>query len=116
MRRTVPITIVLLVLAGCGKPPQMGSDEETFATVDALFTAVTARDVQKLAECERRLHELRDAGKLPKDAAEHLDGIMRKARGGGWESAAERLYAFMREQRREGHPPRAPKAKTDRTG
>jgi hypothetical protein len=116
MRRSLLVAAALLAAVGCGKPPQMGGDEEAFATVDALFTAVTARDVQKLAECERRLHELRDAGKLPKDAAEHLDGIVRKARGGGWESAAERLYAFMREQRREGHPPRPPKAKTDRTG
>ena len=31
-------------LVGCGNPPQMGADEKVFATVDALFTAVTAHD------------------------------------------------------------------------
>ena len=36
-----------------------------FKTVDALFTAVTAREEKLLRECEQRLHVLKDAGKLP---------------------------------------------------
>jgi hypothetical protein len=31
-----------------------------------------------------------------------LDGIIKKARAGNWESATERLYDFMLAQRREG--------------
>jgi hypothetical protein len=84
--------------------PQMGADEEVFRTVDALFTAVTARDEKLLRECEQRLHGYRDAGRLPKDAARQLDNIIAKARAGSWQVAAERLYAFMRSQRRERGP------------
>src|SRR5262249_44668907 len=51
-------------------PPQMGTDEEVFRTVDALFTAVTARDERLLAQCESRLHDYRAAGKLPPGAAD----------------------------------------------
>jgi hypothetical protein len=87
---------------GCGRPPQMGADEEVFRAVDALFTALTARDEKLLGECERRLRAHRDAGKMPSGAAAYLDGVIRKARAGGWESAAQRLYDFMRAQRREG--------------
>jgi hypothetical protein len=83
------------------RPPQMGADEEVFRTVDALFTAVTARDEKRLGQCEQRLQALRAAGKLPADASGHLDGIIRKARQGRWEPAAENLYTFMLAQRRE---------------
>ena len=87
---------------GCRRPPQMGADEETFKAVDALFTAVTARDEKLLGQCEQRLHGLRAAGKLPDGAADFLDGVIGKARGGRWEAAAEKLYGFMQGQRREG--------------
>src|SRR4051812_40232728 len=97
----VVILAVVLVLSW-RSPPQMGADEDVFNTVDALFTAVTARDEKRLTECERRLKAHRDAGKLPPDAAETLDGIIAKAKNGSWETAAERLYDFMRVQRREG--------------
>jgi hypothetical protein len=84
------------------KPPQMGADEEVGKNVDALFTAVTARDEKLLADCERRLLTLKDAGKLPLEASAYLDNIISKARAGRWESAAQLLYDFMRAQRREG--------------
>jgi hypothetical protein len=87
---------------GCGGPPQMGADEEVFAAVDALFTAVTARDEKLLGRSEQRLHGLRAAGKLPGDAADFLDGVIAKGRAGRWEGAAEKLYDFMKGQRREG--------------
>jgi hypothetical protein len=85
----------------------MGADEEVFKTVDALFTAVTARDEKWLGDCQQRLRTLAEGGKLPADAAAYLDGIIQTARGGRWQSAAESLYAFMKAQRREGthgHP------------
>ena len=49
-RPVVVTTLAVIVLGmafgflGCGRPPQMGADEQVFRTVDALFTAVTARD------------------------------------------------------------------------
>ncbi len=103
-----------LLLAALGffwwsRPPQMGADEEAFTAVDALFTAVTARDEKLLGQCERRLHALRDDGKLPAGAADHLDGVIAEARSGGWREGAKRLYAFMRAQRREGTHERRPR-------
>src|SRR5436190_23597508 len=65
-----------------GRAPQMGADEDAFNTVDALFTAITARDAQRLTECDERLKAHRAAGKLPADAADSLDGIIAKARAG----------------------------------
>jgi hypothetical protein len=103
---------------GCDPPPQMGADEELFKTVDALFTAVTARDEKLLGECGDRLRALQGAGKLPGDAADYLDGVIKKARAGRWESAAKTLYDFMKAQRREGahHHPSTNKEKGRRRG
>ena len=93
------------------RPPQMGTSEDVFHTVDALYTAVRGRDEKRLADCERRLHAHREGGKLPPAAAESLDGIVRKARNGSWDTAAERLYDFMLAQRREGAIEEKPKPK-----
>ena len=90
------------VFSGCGRPPQMGADEEVFSAVDALFTALTARDEKLLGQCEQRLRTLKNAGKLPADAGDYLDGVIRKARDGRWQPAAEQLYTFMLAQRRDG--------------
>ena len=81
-------------------PPQIGGNKQTVKAVDALFTAVTARDDKLLGECERRLHALKDAGALSDNASASLDGIIKTARDGGWESAAQTLYDFMKGQRR----------------
>src|SRR5207248_10965835 len=86
-----PLAVLGLALAGCSKP-QMGADEGVFKTVDALFTAVTARDAKQLDACDGRLKEFRRQGKLPGEAADYLDGVVARARDGRWESAAQKLY------------------------
>ncbi|QEL15416.1 hypothetical protein [Limnoglobus roseus] len=97
------------------RPPQMGTSEDAFHTVDALYTAVRSRDEARLNQCEQRLKDQRHAGKLPPEAADSLDAIIHKARGGAWETATARLYEFMLAQRREGtieaKPPPAKKSK-----
>ena len=115
-RRLLPIALGLLAAAGLAwllfhlaRPPQLGADAEAFTSVDALFTAVTARDEKLLGQCEGRLLALKDAGKLPESAWSYLDGVLRSARAGRWQPAAESLYDFMLAQRREGaeeHRPR----------
>jgi hypothetical protein len=85
---------------GCGRPPQMGADDEVFRTVDALYTAVTARQEKLLTQCETRLNAHKAAGKLPPNAAAYLDNVIATARAGRWQPAAERLYDFMATQRR----------------
>ena len=96
-----------LVLLVCwfvwwGKPPQIGADKEAIRTVDALFTAFTSRNTRRLSLCEEHLHALRDGGELPSNAAEYLDGLIKMARGGNWRGAAQKLFAFMKAQQREG--------------
>lgn len=89
--------------------PQMGSDDEVFKAVDALFTAVTSRDEGRLSRCEARLSAFAEEGRLPSAAARRLGGVIAQARAGGWEAAARSLYNFMQAQRREGPPRRAEK-------
>ena len=93
---------VVVLVVTLRTPPQMGSDEAVFHTVDALYTAVRNHDEKQLAACEGRLKGYQEAGKLPKASADYLDGVIAKARGGGWDAAARRLYEFMLAQRREG--------------
>jgi hypothetical protein len=109
--------LAVVALVAWNRTPQLGTDEEVFRTVDALFTAVTARDERLLTQCEQRLKAYRAAGKLPADAGDALDRIVAKARSGSWEGAAERLYDFMKSQKREGvaEPP-APRKQTLKKG
>lgn len=105
------------LIVSLSRPPQMGPSDETFHAVEALFTAVGARDARLLGQCEQRLHELAAAGKLPTDAAGYLAGVIAKSRRGRWESAAETLYGFMMAQRRDGAgemPAKPPRKVTDR--
>jgi hypothetical protein len=108
------VIALVLWLLSLRRPPQMGASEEVFRTVDALFTAITARDEVRLAQCETQLRAHRDAGLLPPDSADYLDDIIAKARKGSWQSAAERLYDFMHAQQRDG--PREPPAKRMKRG
>src|SRR5258708_4692667 len=54
VKTTKSVIVFCLLLAGCGRPPQMGADKDVFATVDALFTAITAHDEKQLSQCEQR--------------------------------------------------------------
>jgi hypothetical protein len=85
--------------AGWGRTPQVGGDKESIKIMDALYTAVTSRNPTRLAQCEERLHTLRDEGKLPRRAADYLDGLIGTARGGDWKGATHKLFDFMRAQR-----------------
>lgn len=104
MRRTAlaMLLTLLLVLAseGCGRPPQVGGDKDSFKAVDALYTAVSLRDYQLIDRCEKTLEDLRDAGKMPEAASQSLEAIIAEARGGRWESAQVRLGKFLEGQRR----------------
>lgn len=106
----VAVAVAVAAVAYLSRPAQMGASEEVFHTVDALYTAVRNRDEARVSECERRLSGYRDGGQLPAGAADELGAIVAKAKGGAWETAAERLYDFMRAQKREGGAPRPPKA------
>jgi hypothetical protein len=82
-----------------GRPPQVGADKESMKVIDALFTAVSSHNATRLADCEQRLHSLRDDGKLPRSAADYLDGLIATARSGDWQKASHKLFDFMKAQR-----------------
>ena len=100
-----------LLLWWWSRPPQMGSDEDVTKAVDALFTAVTAHDEKLLGQCEQQLRGYRDGGRLPANASAYLDGIIATARSGHWDAGAERLYDFVRAQRRDLHDYRPGRSK-----
>jgi hypothetical protein len=101
--------MLLLALAarlwyGSRSQPQLAPSDEVFQTVDALFTAVTAHDSQRLSDCQQRLTKHKDRGSLPPAAAQRLDRIISLAQSGDWTAAAHRLYDFMQAQKRLGEP------------
>lgn len=100
--RRLTLAWIVLVIAGCGRPPQITGDPDAFKEVDALYTAVTAKNPQLLEQCETRLRALRTAGKLSEPALKSLEPIVAKAKAGDWRPAAEQLNDFMRGQRRAG--------------
>lgn len=79
--------------------PQVGGDKECLKIVDALYTAVSSRDTTQLAHCEEQLHTLRDQGKLPRPAADYLDGLISTARQGNWKMATHKIFDLMRAQK-----------------
>jgi LuxR family maltose regulon positive regulatory protein len=99
-RQTPPIPFARM--RASGEVAEIGTDDEVFATVDALFTALTCRDDSRLDDCEERLLAFREAEQMPEKAADYLDAVIDQARSGEWEPAAKRLYDFMYRQRREG--------------
>src|SRR5439155_22874535 len=84
--------------------PQLPASAEVFQTVDALFTAVTAHDTRRLADCQQRLNRYKDRGSLPASAAHRLDRIISLAQSGDWTTAAHRLHHFMQAQQRKALP------------
>ena len=86
--------------ASFARPPQLGADERVFDAVDALFTAIRARDERLLADCEQRLSAYEQDGKVSAQAAGYLNDVVVMARAGEWRPAAEKLYDFMKAQRR----------------
>ena len=81
-------------------PPQLKlTDKQVFNTVDALFTALTSRDLARLTDCEQRLKTYHSEGRTSNAVASTLDAIVKQARAGEWEPAAKKLYEFMIGQR-----------------
>ncbi len=94
------LSLIVVGLGGCGRPPSIGDDKDTFKAVDALYTAVSLRDPKLLDQCEANLKSLHDSGKLPDAAFKSLEPMVTEARAGKWEPAQERLGKFMEGQRR----------------
>ena len=95
------LVLASTTIAGCGGPPQVLDDEECFKTVDALWTAVTARKLDLVENTAADLTRLKGEGKLSADGLAALTGIVEQARKKEWEPAAKKLKAFIQGQRRQ---------------
>lgn len=99
-RRALMLTMLLLVGVGGCSPPSMGVDKDAYKAVDALYTAVSLRDVNLVSQCETTLKGLMAEGKLPPKAADALESIIAQGKKGNWEPAQTSLASFMEGQRK----------------
>ena len=79
-------------------PPTLQATEDARRTLDALFTALTARDQAKLATCMTRIEVHLSESKLSQKATRELRYCEQLAKAGSWEQAAKRLYWIIYEQ------------------
>ncbi len=102
-RRTAILLCVVLgftALTGCGSVPQVVNDEAVFGELDALYTAVTSKRTQLLEDCRTRLTKLNDEKRLSDSGFQEVSTIMEMCDDGDWTDAAQRLFNFMRAQRK----------------
>lgn len=97
------IGVVAVLLAGLAywawtETPQLKADSDVYASLDALFTAVTARRESLVTNCESKLLMLHREGKIPKQAWKRISHIIETTKADQWESAAEDLYSFIEDQ------------------
>ena len=79
-------------------PPLLQASPDATKTLDALFTALTARDTAKLATCMKRIEVHFAEGKLSKKATNELRICHELAKAESWDEAAKRLYWIIYEQ------------------
>ena len=82
--------------------PQLKYDDQVFRSLDAMFTAVTARSNSKLNDCGHRLETLHDEGRIPEAAWNRISKCRELAHRGEWDTAARSLYQLIESQR--GNP------------
>jgi hypothetical protein len=98
--KVLAMGLLALAVSGCWSPPPSGGDEKSFKAVDALYTAVSLREVKLVDQCQATLNELHESGTLGADVSKALGSIIDEAKGGAWEDAQTRLASFMEGQRR----------------
>lgn len=94
--------LIALLLVGCSRPPELSS-AEAYTTADAIYTAVTSRRSELLDDSEMEIKNLKASGKLSADAFESLNEIIQKGRSGQWETAAQEIDTFIRNQPHHQH-------------
>ncbi len=80
-------------------PPELQATAEASKTLDAMFTALTARDSRKLKVCMERIEGHATAGRLSEKGMTEVRHCSQLADSGAWEEAAKRLYWIVYEQR-----------------
>jgi hypothetical protein len=97
----IVIAALMAVFVVRQQPAQLPPNDEVFRTVDALFTAITAHDERRIADCGKRLQGFEASGAIPKRASVQLERVIEITHAGDYQSAAKRLYYFMEGQKRQ---------------
>ena len=88
------------LLAGCSPVPQVLTDEAVFGELDALYTAVTTKRRDLLQQCQQRINTLHTEKRLSDAGFAEIEAIIELTEDDDWNDAAQRLYDFMRGQRK----------------
>ena len=78
--------------------PQLKADGDVYASLDALFTAVTARRESLVANCESKLAVLHSEGKIPEQAWKRISHVIELTRSREGEIAVKAPYTFIERQ------------------
>jgi hypothetical protein len=89
--------VLLVLLAGCGRPPQVGA--ENLAVIESLRTAVSTRNDTWLEDNARLIAQRHERGQLDDAQFAAFDNIIRQARGGDWAGAETQVVALAKAQR-----------------
>lgn len=87
----------LIVLAGCGRPPQIA--EANRSIVLALATATSAENPEWLERCAAEVAEAHARGTLTAAEDRAFNAILDHARSGRWEPARRAAYGLRDAQR-----------------
>ncbi|WP_437229439.1 hypothetical protein SH661x_001440 [Planctomicrobium sp. SH661] len=94
------LTALCGLMSSCNRAPQVVADPAVFKELDALYTAVTARRSDLLQASQLRIGELHENKQLSDTGFHQISGIVQLAERGDWQDASEKLYHFMRAQRK----------------
>jgi hypothetical protein len=95
-RALFPFLLVLL-LPGCGSPPQVSAEHREL--VLGLATATSSQDPKGLDVIEESVNAERSAGRMPEPVASEFSRIIALARSGDWPSAQSASYSFRDAQK-----------------
>jgi hypothetical protein len=87
----------LLVVCGCGGPPQVGANN--YRLIDSLRTAVSARRSDWVEDNANLITQRRAAGKMSDETWATFQAIIDLARGGNWADAQSGVIRLAKVQR-----------------
>jgi len=86
------LPVAFLLVAGCGRPPQVASQNRELIT--SLATAVSAKNAQWLESNSRLIEKRRTDGQISDADYGTLTAVVAKARAGDWTGAERDVYAL----------------------
>ena len=85
------------ILIGCGKHPKATS-RESLEFIKQVYTACNTKNASRLAECDRRLKELQEAGLISEKEIKSFEKILALGRDSEWQKAQDTALRFAQDQ------------------